>query len=297
MENAAKALEIAAGVLLAVIILSLIAYFFSTISEWPTQEDSMESAEQLAKFNLEYEVYEKSAMYGVDVISCLNKAKSNNEKYVEGSSFLSGNRYGDEFTINVFVNIKEPLEETIEVYYFDQETNTEKQRFDDSASEFMALTGDKDFQNNLPKEMTDMMDANHYTNFRGDEKLVTKSNKLDTDSTKYMMPNGGTFELTLADGTQAKAEDGTTKKYYALLDGSNSTSALHKLLEFSSNNPRMQARNSNTNVGSTSSFRYWSTVVWSTALYDFKTKRFTCDSIKYNEATGRVSEIYFSEIN
>ena len=109
MENAAKALEIAAGVLLAVIILSLIAYFFSTISEWPTQEDSMESAEQLAKFNLEYEVYEKSAMYGVDVISCLNKAKSNNEKYVEGSSFLSGNRYGDEFTINVFVNIKEAL--------------------------------------------------------------------------------------------------------------------------------------------------------------------------------------------
>lgn len=297
MENAAKALEIAAGVLLAVIILSLIAYFFSTISEWPTQEDSMESAEQLAKFNLEYEVYEKSAMYGVDVISCLNKAKSNNEKYVEGSSFLSGNRYGDEFTINVFVNIKEALEETIEVYYFDEESNTEKQRFDDSAAEFMALTGDKDFQNNLPEEMTDMMDANHYTNFRGDEKLVTKSNKLDTDSTKYMMPNGGTFELTLEDGTQAKAEDGTTKKYYALLDGTNSTSALHKLLEFSSNNPRMQVRNSNTNVGSTSSFRYWSTVVWSTALYDFKTKRFTCDSIKYNEDTGRVSEIYFSEIN
>ena len=297
MENAAKALEIAAGVLLAVIILSLIAYFFSSFSEWPTQEDSMESAEQLAKFNLEYEVYEKSAMYGVDVISCLNKAKSNNEKYVEGSSFLSGNRYGDEFTINVFVNIKEALEETIEVYYFDEESNTEKQRFDDSAAEFMALTGDKDFQNNLPEEMTDMMDANYYTNFRGDEKLVTKSNKLDTDSTKYMMPNGGTFELTLEDGTQAKAEDGTTKKYYALIDGTNSTSALHKLLEFSSNNPRMQVRNSNANVGSTSSFRYWSTVVWSTALYDFKTKRFTCDSIKYNEDTGRVSEIYFSEIN
>ena len=80
MENAAKALGIAAGVLLAVILMSLIAYFFSNLSEWPQQQDDMESAEQLAKFNKEYEVYEKSQMYGVDVISCLNKAKSNNEK-------------------------------------------------------------------------------------------------------------------------------------------------------------------------------------------------------------------------
>ena len=53
MDNATKALEIAAGVLLGVLIMSLIAYFFTEISEWPEQEDSMETAEQLAKFNLE----------------------------------------------------------------------------------------------------------------------------------------------------------------------------------------------------------------------------------------------------
>ena len=55
MENAAKALEIAAGVLLAVIIMSLIVYFFSKIGIWPQQQEEMESGEQLAKFNSEYE--------------------------------------------------------------------------------------------------------------------------------------------------------------------------------------------------------------------------------------------------
>ena len=112
MENTAKALEIVAGVLLAVIIISLIVYFFSTISEWPSQEDEMQSAEQLAQFNLEYEVYEKNAMYGVDVISCLNKARSNNQKYVEGTAgFLSGNRYGNDFTIDVYVRSEEHTSE------------------------------------------------------------------------------------------------------------------------------------------------------------------------------------------
>ena len=74
MENAARALEIAAGVLIGVLLMALIVYFFKSIGEWPQQEDDTASVEQVAKFNLEYEVYNKKGMYGVDVISCLNKA-------------------------------------------------------------------------------------------------------------------------------------------------------------------------------------------------------------------------------
>ena len=37
-------------------------------------------------------------------------------------------------------------------------------------------------------------------------------------------------------------------------------------------------------------------MIWTTALYKFKTKRFTCDYINYNSTTGRVDKIYFSEI-
>ena len=83
MENASKALTIAASTLLGVMILVVIVYFFNNISAWPKQQDDMETAEQIAKFNKEYEVYDKKMMYGVDVIYCLNKDKSNYEKYVE----------------------------------------------------------------------------------------------------------------------------------------------------------------------------------------------------------------------
>ena len=38
-------------------------------------------------------------MYGVDLISVLNKAKSNNEKYVAGT-FVTGFTYGNEYLVN-----------------------------------------------------------------------------------------------------------------------------------------------------------------------------------------------------
>ena len=129
MEDAIKALEMAAGVLLAVIIMTLIAYFFSSIKNLPQEQDQSTQAEQLAKFNLEYEVYNKKAMYGVDVISCLNKAQSNNEKYViekdeHGKAldrFLAGSKYGELYSINVFVKLTNgALEETLEIYHYDK---------------------------------------------------------------------------------------------------------------------------------------------------------------------------------
>lgn len=270
MDNAAKALEIVAGVLLAVIIISLIVYFFSTISEWPSQEDEMQSAEQLAQFNLEYEVYEKTAMYGVDVISCLNKARSNNKKYVEGSAgFLSGNRYGNEFTINVYVRISTPLEENIEVYYFDQNTNKEEQRFiSDSNTQKLQIAG-----------IDELNAAKYYTAFTSDDKLFSQSRKLDNKPDKYILPGGGTHQITL--------EDGTEQNYYS----SEEDKQLIDLLQLSSTDFKITKKNNNP-----STYRDWSTIVWETALYNLKTKRFKCDDIRYNEKTGRVSELYFSEI-
>ena len=118
MENASKALEIAAGVLLGVLIMSLIAYFFTSISTWPEQEDNEKELEQTAKFNLEYEVYDKKGMYGADVISCLTKAINNNEKYYEGGSFLSGQKYGEKYWVNVYVKLNSCLKEEIYVYHY-----------------------------------------------------------------------------------------------------------------------------------------------------------------------------------
>ena len=54
-------------------------------------------------------------MYGVDVISCLNKAISNDDKYVDEKAYFVGKGYGEEYLIDVCIDMKGPLKESIEL--------------------------------------------------------------------------------------------------------------------------------------------------------------------------------------
>lgn len=78
MENASKALVIAGGVLIAIMILAALAYAAGQWGLIPQAMEQNKEAQQLAKFNQEYESYNKDVMYGSDVVSVLNKAISNN---------------------------------------------------------------------------------------------------------------------------------------------------------------------------------------------------------------------------
>ena len=122
MESANKAIMMAFGMLVAVMIIGTIVFVFSNLKVFPQGDDQKESVEQIAAFNLEYEVYDKKIMYGVDVISVLNKAKSNNEKYVQ-EKFLSGLGYNTDYIIDIEVRLKAQLSETFEVSYLEETEN------------------------------------------------------------------------------------------------------------------------------------------------------------------------------
>ena len=272
MENAAKALELAAGVLLGVMLMALISYFFSHVGEWPQQDDEIATQEQLAKFNLEYEVYDKKGMYGVDVISCLNKAQSNNEKYAEGNRFLSGNAYGNQYYIDVWVSINSPLEEKLEVRYYDK-NQKEVVAYDDDAP---LVDGKELTMNDVGLFAGIDISKDNYTSFGITSPLKTTTVVLDTSKdNRYMEANSG-----------SKTYSETGKNYYSLLDDSQ----LETLLDFSNFLTIKVDNNTGENL------EYWSSATWQTALYNFKTKRFKCDFIGYSEVTGRVNEIYFSEL-
>ena len=81
MENASKALMIAGGVLLAVLILSVLIYVYSHIQSVERSKAEVLKAEELSKFNREFESYNKNSMYGTDIISVINKAILYNDKY------------------------------------------------------------------------------------------------------------------------------------------------------------------------------------------------------------------------
>ncbi len=105
MENASKALVIAGGVIIAVMILATLLYASKTWNIIPQAEDTTLAQKQLMAFNQQYESYARDALYGVDLISILNKAIDNNEKY--------NVKPGELMSVNVEFIIKNDIEGTI----------------------------------------------------------------------------------------------------------------------------------------------------------------------------------------
>lgn len=79
MENASKALLIAGGVLLSLIVLSVLVMVQRTVGDNLKQQDDTVAAEQLANFNMKYKSYDKN-IRGIDIRSLINMADDDNLK-------------------------------------------------------------------------------------------------------------------------------------------------------------------------------------------------------------------------
>lgn len=118
MENASKALLIAGSVLLTLIVLAIFIYFFTQFHEFPEQQQEAIKQEQIAKFNREYESYNKQKMYGVDVVTVMNKVISNNERYadkISGRYLLEDNNYFIDVEVTLLSDVISYATQYIEV--------------------------------------------------------------------------------------------------------------------------------------------------------------------------------------
>lgn len=114
MENAAKALEIAGGVLIAILIISLFVYMFNQVSyHQATQNMNLES-QQLEEFNKKFEAYNKSILYGADVISVINMAISNNQTEIESSNNSTLENWSWNTHDNYYINVQFKLVSDLE---------------------------------------------------------------------------------------------------------------------------------------------------------------------------------------
>ena len=75
MENASKALLIAGGVLIAILIVSVLVVTLNIVNSNQRTREKALATEQLAEFNQKYEAYKK-ALRGTDIITLKNMAKS-----------------------------------------------------------------------------------------------------------------------------------------------------------------------------------------------------------------------------
>lgn len=89
MENATKALLIAAGILLTVMLISLLVIGYNQISSYYRQNEEILTAEQLNKFNKQFQNYNRGDIRGNELISLMNKVIDYNvsQSYQEGTNY------------------------------------------------------------------------------------------------------------------------------------------------------------------------------------------------------------------
>ena len=88
-ENVAKALLIAAGILITVMLLSIIVLGYNQISNFYNTQSEKTRNEQLAEFNEQFLNYQRNDLRGTDVITLVNKVIDYNERFVyaEGTGY------------------------------------------------------------------------------------------------------------------------------------------------------------------------------------------------------------------
>lgn len=104
MENAVKALEIAAGIFFGIIILGAVVLGYNRLSNLRKTENSVKEELQASTFNKNFEEYNRVGIYGSEIFSLVNKATDYNKKYNEENGYIPikvsakfKNDYGDFF--------------------------------------------------------------------------------------------------------------------------------------------------------------------------------------------------------
>ena len=100
MENASKALLMAAGVLIGILILSLIVYLFANFGMASAEVHKQKDMNDINRFNTQFTSYEGKECKIQDVISAANLAIDNNKNYSLDAA--DGNNYY--ITVNITGN-------------------------------------------------------------------------------------------------------------------------------------------------------------------------------------------------
>lgn len=87
MENTTKALGIAGGVLLAMLVVGLLIFGWTRMTSYQIQKEKATKLEQVADFNKEYESYNKNVIRGYQLVSLANLANDTNRRYSDTEGF------------------------------------------------------------------------------------------------------------------------------------------------------------------------------------------------------------------
>ena len=102
MENASKALIMAGGVLIAIMIISLAVYLFTDFGTTSAEINKENTERQLTQFNTQFTTYlGRNNITVYELISVVNLAKENNSEYANVNNYANAE---NGYQINVYLD-------------------------------------------------------------------------------------------------------------------------------------------------------------------------------------------------
>lgn len=83
MENASKALLMAGGILIALLVIGALVLLFSNLQDYQIKTNASEVQAEIANFNNQFEPYNKNNLTLMELKSLYNKILSNNSEHPE----------------------------------------------------------------------------------------------------------------------------------------------------------------------------------------------------------------------
>lgn len=85
MENASKALLMAGGILISLLVIGALVLMFNQIGDYEKGNQGVKKTSEIAEFNIDFERYlDDKGITGADVISLINKISDYNNKAKKG---------------------------------------------------------------------------------------------------------------------------------------------------------------------------------------------------------------------
>lgn len=93
MENSAKALLMAGGVLVTMLIVTLLFYFKGKITEYYNDQGKIDDIANVADFNKQFTNYERDKVYGYEIISLANMVEDYNTRHSGADNAPNDEKY------------------------------------------------------------------------------------------------------------------------------------------------------------------------------------------------------------
>lgn len=295
MENASKALLIAGGILILIILVSLVLLVKGNISNYYASEEELKMTEDKTKFNEQFTRYNRNDVAGYELISLSNKIIDYNERLSSETS------EGNDVKAN-------PVKISITLW---KDTNKREEVMN-------LLSYDNNFY--LIGKSGQLIENNSYLNKNKNnksrlEKFVEAARELETNSKYLKGLTKNIDKIILKEGnnsnqlSKAWSYDDTSKKWSKPSESTDkegdTTKLLNAILKFESITQSSKYSNKLKEDKSYSSYSNVATQ-YDNMLNDnginmykyyeysqFTKAKFKCTSLKYDDTTGKVNELAF----